>query len=88
MLDAGFDLGATESPILPIYIRDNDKTFQVTNLLQENGVFVNPVVSPGVPSDSSLIRFSLMSTHTFEQIEEAVEKLVEAFRKVEVFAFK
>ncbi|WP_374166713.1 aminotransferase class I/II-fold pyridoxal phosphate-dependent enzyme [Arcticibacter sp. MXS-1] len=88
LLDAGFDLGATESPILPIYIRDNDKTFQVTNLLQENGVFVNPVVSPAVPSDSSLLRFSLMSTHTFEQIEEAVDKLAAAFRKVEVFAFK
>ncbi len=88
LLDAGFDLGATESPILPIYIRDNDKTFQVTNLLQENGVFVNPVVSPAVPSDSSLLRFSLMANHTFEQIEEAVEKLTAAFRKVEVYAFK
>ncbi|KAA8486761.1 serine palmitoyltransferase [Arcticibacter tournemirensis] len=88
LLESGFDLGATESPILPIYIRDNDKTFQVTNLLQEYGVFVNPVVSPAVPSDSSLLRFSLMATHTFEQIEEAVEKLSMAFRKVEVFAFK
>lgn len=87
LIESGFDLGATESPILPIYIRDNDKTFQVTNLLQENGVFVNPVVSPAVPSDSSLLRFSLMSTHTFAQIEEAVDKLSEAFRKVEVFAF-
>lgn len=88
LLEAGFDLGGTESPILPIYIRDNDKTFMVTKLLQENGIFVNPVVSPGVPSDSSLIRFSLMATHTFGQIEEAVEKLVEAFKKVEVYAFK
>ncbi|MGX5687533.1 serine palmitoyltransferase [Arcticibacter tournemirensis] len=88
LLESGFDLGATESPILPIYIRDNDKTFQVTNLLQDYGVFVNPVVSPAVPSDSSLLRFSLMATHTFEQIEEAVEKLSMAFRKVEVFAFK
>lgn len=88
LLESGFDLGATESPILPIYIRDNDKTFQVTNLLQENGVFVNPVVSPAVPSDSSLLRFSLMATHTFDQIEQAVEKLTMAFKKVEVFAFK
>jgi 8-amino-7-oxononanoate synthase len=44
-------------------------------MLQEDGVFVNPVVSPAVPSDASLIRFSLMATHTFNQIEEAVEKL-------------
>ena len=74
----GFDLGATESPILPIYIRDNAKTFMMTKHLEQNGVFVNPVVSPAVPSDASLIRFSLMATHTFSQIEEAVDKLVNA----------
>lgn len=74
----GFDLGPTESPILPIYIRDNAKTFMLTKHLEQNGVFVNPVVSPAVPSDASLIRFSLMATHTFGQIEEAVDKLVNA----------
>jgi len=74
----GFDLGPTESPILPIYIRDNAKTFMMTKHLEQNGVFVNPVVSPAVPSDASLIRFSLMATHTFIQIEEAVDKLVNA----------
>lgn len=74
----GFDLGATESPILPIYIRDNAKTFMLTKELERNGVFVNPVVSPAVPSDASLIRFSLMATHTFAQIEEAIDKLVNA----------
>ncbi|HTL07659.1 MAG TPA: pyridoxal phosphate-dependent aminotransferase family protein [Chitinophagaceae bacterium] len=74
----GFDLGATESPILPIYIRDNAKTFMMTKHLEQNGVFVNPVVSPAVPSDASLIRFSLMATHSFSQIEEAVDKLVNA----------
>nr|WP_067060649.1 pyridoxal phosphate-dependent aminotransferase family protein [Mucilaginibacter sp. L294] len=82
--DEGFDIGASESPILPIYIRDNAKTFQVTNYLQNAGVFVNPVVSPAVPSDSSLLRFSLMATHTFAQIDEAVEKLVQAFKVVGV----
>ncbi|MFT3933458.1 MAG: pyridoxal phosphate-dependent aminotransferase family protein [Chitinophagaceae bacterium] len=74
----GFDLGPTESPILPIYIRDNAKTFMMTKQLEQNGVFVNPVVSPAVPSDASLIRFSLMATHTFSQIEEAVDKLIAA----------
>lgn len=86
LLDAGFDLGPTESPILPIFVRDNDKTFQVTNDLLQDGVFVNPVVSPAVPSDSSLLRFSLMSSHTFDQIDEAVEKLTRAFKKRDVFA--
>ncbi|MDN5286041.1 MAG: serine palmitoyltransferase [Mucilaginibacter sp.] len=84
LLDEGFDLGPTESPILPIYVRDNEKTFLVTKHLQAAGVFVNPVVSPAVPSDSSLLRFSLMATHTFDQIDEAVEKLAKAFKEVGV----
>lgn len=82
--DAGFDIGHTDSPIIPVYIRDNDKTFLVTNILSNNGIFVNPVVSPAVPSDSSLIRFSLMATHTFAQIEEAVDKLSAAAKQVQV----
>ena len=88
LLEAGFDLGASDSPIIPVYIRDNFKTFQITNILLNNGVFVNPVVSPAVPSDSSLIRFSLMATHSFEQIEEAITKLYEAFKEVEITPVK
>ncbi|MEJ7557682.1 MAG: aminotransferase class I/II-fold pyridoxal phosphate-dependent enzyme [Pedobacter sp.] len=84
LVEAGFDIGHTDSPIIPVYIRDNDKTFLITNILSKNGIFVNPVVSPAVPSDSSLIRFSLMATHTFEQIEEAVEKLTAAVKQVQV----
>lgn len=84
LLDEGFDLGPTESPILPIYVRDNEKTFLVTKQLQAAGVFVNPVVSPAVPSDSSLLRFSLMATHTFDQIDEAVEKLTKVFKEAGV----
>lgn len=84
LLDAGFDIGHTDSPIIPVYIRDNDKTFLVTNILSNNGIFVNPVVSPAVPSNSSLIRFSLMATHTFAQIEEAVDKLSAAAKEVQV----
>lgn len=77
--EAGFNLGETETPIIPIYVHDNIKTFKITQLLQESGVFVNPVVSPAVPS--SLIRFSLMATHTFSQIDEAVEKMLSAFQQ-------
>jgi 8-amino-7-oxononanoate synthase len=84
LLHAGFDIGHSNSPIIPIYIRDNTKTFMITNILQQNGVFVNPVVSPAVPSDSSLIRFSLMATHSFEQIESAIEQLSTAFKAVNV----
>lgn len=88
LLDEGFDLGPTESPILPIYVRDNAKTFMVTKYLQDAGVFVNPVVSPAVPSDSSLLRFSLMATHTFAQIDEAVDKIAKVFKEVGVTTVK
>ncbi|WP_285058272.1 serine palmitoyltransferase [Pedobacter ginsengisoli] len=84
LLEAGFDIGHTDSPIIPVYIRDNEKTFLITNILSNNGIFVNPVVSPAVPSDSSLLRFSLMATHTFAQIEEAVEKIASAAKQVQV----
>ncbi len=84
LLDHGFDLGATESPILPIFIRSNEKTFWVTKMLQDDGVFVNPVVSPAVPAEESLIRFSLMATHTYDQIDEAIEKMVKVFKQAEV----
>lgn len=80
--DAGFDTGHTETPIIPIYIRDDYKTFQLTKMLQDDGVFVNPVVSPAVASTSSLIRFSLMATHTFDQIDQAIEKLVKISKKL------
>jgi 8-amino-7-oxononanoate synthase len=84
LLEEGFELGPTESPIIPVYVRDNHKTFILTKMLQEDGIFVNPVVSPAVPSDASLIRFSLMATHTFAQIEEAVEKLTKVAAHLEI----
>jgi 8-amino-7-oxononanoate synthase len=76
--DEGFNTGHTQSPIIPIYVGDNYKTFQLTKRLQEDGIFVNPVVSPAVASEDTLIRFSLMATHTAAQIEQAVEKLSKA----------
>lgn len=74
----GFDIGRTETPIIPIYIRDNVKTFKLAKMLLDDGVFVNAVVSPAVKSDSSLIRFSLMATHSIDQIETAIEKIRKA----------
>ncbi|HEY9341278.1 MAG TPA: aminotransferase class I/II-fold pyridoxal phosphate-dependent enzyme [Hanamia sp.] len=81
---AGFDIGPTETPIIPVYIRDNDKTFLMAKMLMDEGVFVNPVVSPAVQSDSSLIRFSLMATHSREQIDFAIDKFKKAAGRVEV----
>ncbi len=73
--EIGFEVGHTESPIIPIYIRDNMKTFAFSKMCFEEGLFINPVVSPAVPSEESLIRFSLMANHTEEQIEKATDIL-------------
>ena len=77
---AGFEVGPTESPIIPLFVRDNAKTFTLTRMLMDDGVFVNPVVSPAVPSEDSLIRYSLMATHTFEQVDESIQKITKAAR--------
>ncbi|MDD3078681.1 MAG: pyridoxal phosphate-dependent aminotransferase family protein [Paludibacter sp.] len=77
---AGFEIGPTETPIIPLYVRDNNTTFKLTRMLMDEGVFVNPVVSPAVPSEDTLIRYSLMATHTFEQIDESVEKITKIAR--------
>ncbi len=71
----GFEIGHTETPIIPLFIRDNNKTFLFTKMLFDEGIFVNPVVSPAVPSNDTLIRFSLMATHTKEQVEIALDKI-------------
>lgn len=80
----GCEVGHTCTPIIPLFIRDNIKTFQVIHDLFDEGLFVNPVVSPAVPSDSTLIRFSFMATHTFEQIDYAFEKIEKIFKKYEI----
>jgi 8-amino-7-oxononanoate synthase len=71
----GFDTGTSESPIIPIFIRNDTKALQMTKMLLEEGVFVNPVVSPAVPKEDCLIRFSLMATHTKKQVQFALEKI-------------
>ena len=80
----GLETGPTETPIIPIYVRDDIKTFKLTAMLQEMGVFVNPVISPAVASEDSLIRFSLMATHTRAQVDEALEKLEKVAKALEV----
>ena len=82
--DLGFEVGNTETPIIPLFIRDNTKTFTITHELLEDGVFVTPVIAPAVPSDETLIRVALMATHTHEQIDIAVEKIHREFKKLQV----
>ena len=77
----GFEIGNTSTPIIPLFIRDDFKTFAITHDLLEDGVFVNPVVTPAVAPEDTLIRFSLMVTHTREQVTTALEKIAKVFRK-------
>ncbi len=80
----GFEVGNTSTPIIPLFVRDNDKTFIITKMLFEAGIFVNPVVPPGVAAEDTLIRFSLMATHTIEQIDEAIDKITSIFRQLDI----
>lgn len=77
----GCEIGNTSTPIIPLFIRDNYKTFAITHDLLEEGIFVNPVVSPAVAPQDTLIRFSLMATHTKEQVTRALEAVEKVFRK-------
>ncbi len=80
----GLETGPTETPIIPIYVRDDMKTFKLTSMLQDMGVFVNPVISPAVASKDSLIRFSLMANHTRAQVDEALDKLGKVAKALDV----
>ena len=73
--EEGFEIGDTESPIIPLYVRDVEKTFLVTALAYERGVFINPVIPPACAPQDTLVRFALMATHTKEQVERAVNIL-------------
>ncbi|MDR1919390.1 MAG: aminotransferase class I/II-fold pyridoxal phosphate-dependent enzyme [Tannerellaceae bacterium] len=78
--DMGCEIGHTATPIIPLFIRDNDLTFFIVRELFDAGIFVNPVVSPAVAPTDTLIRFSLMATHTREQLDIALEAIRKVFK--------
>ncbi len=69
----GFDTGASASPVIPVQVRDDQLAFVMAKRLQEEGVFVNPIVSPAVPPGGAMLRTSYMATHTREHLERALE---------------
>lgn len=77
---AGFEIGETESPIIPLYVRDVEKTFIVTKMAFDEGIFINPVIPPACAPQDTLVRVALMATHTKEQVDFAVEKLTKCFQ--------
>lgn len=82
--EMGCEIGNTSTPIIPLFIRDDYKTFHITHDLLEEGVFVNPVVTPAVAPQDTLIRYSLMATHTKEQVERSLEAIRKVFKKYEL----
>lgn len=77
--EEGFEIGDTESPIIPLYVRDVDKTFSVTKRAYDRGVFINSVIPPACAPQDTLVRFALMATHTEEQVERGVQILKQVF---------
>lgn len=82
--EAGFEIGETESPIIPLYVRDTEKTFMATKMAFDEGVFINPVIPPACAPQDTLLRFALMATHTKEQVDRAVEKLTKCFKTLDI----
>jgi len=82
--EEGFEIGETESPIIPLYVRDLEKTFAATAMAFEAGVFINPVVPPACHPTDTLVRIALMANHTHEQVDRAVAALVGVFRQLEI----
>ena len=80
----GFEIGDTESPIIPLYVRNTDKTFMAVARAFEEGVFINPVIPPACAPQDTLVRYALMANHTFEQVDESVEKLKKVFKELEI----
>ena len=82
--EMGCEIGNTSTPIIPLFIRDDYKTFHVTRDLLDEGVFVNPVVTPAVAPHDTLIRYSLMATHTKDQVTRSLEAIRKVFKKYDI----
>jgi 8-amino-7-oxononanoate synthase len=82
--EEGFEIGETESPIIPLYVRDTQKTFMAVAMAFEEGVFINPVIPPACGPQDTLVRYALMATHTHEQVDQSVVKLKKVFQKLGV----
>ncbi|RKY63500.1 MAG: 8-amino-7-oxononanoate synthase, partial [Candidatus Latescibacterota bacterium] len=80
----GFDIGPSQTPIIPIIIGDRERTFMMWKELFREGVFVNPAIPPAVPPGRALLRTSYMATHTEEQMDRVLETMEKVGRKVGV----
>jgi len=80
----GFDINATQSPIIPLMVRNTENAMKAVMMAYDEGVFITPVIAPAVAENDALIRFALMATHQREHIDIAVEKLTSIFKRLEI----
>jgi 7-keto-8-aminopelargonate synthetase-like enzyme len=78
----GFDTGHSSSPVIPILVGEDITAYKMTIRLGQEGVFVNPVVSPAVPPGRAMIRTSYMATHAREHLDRSLEALAEVGREL------
>ncbi len=83
--ELGMDIGNSETPIIPVYVRNNEKVFMLTKMAYDQGLFVSPVISPAVKPEDTLLRFSLMATHSYKQIEHAIKIIYENGKKLGIY---
>ena len=82
LVENGFDIGESTTPIIPIHVGDDVKTYHLATMMLQNGVYVNPVVHPAVEKGKAILRYSLMATHTKEQIDRSIEVLIQSAKKL------
>jgi 8-amino-7-oxononanoate synthase len=80
----GYDIGQSETPIIPVRVGDSLTAFKMCKELQNEGVFVNPVVAPAVPEGECILRVSLMATHTPEQVDVCLARMEQVGRALHV----
>jgi len=80
----GYDTGASQSPVIPLAVGEDMTAFRMTMRLQEEGVFVNPVITPAVPPDRAMIRTSYMATHTRDHLDRALAAIAKVGRELGV----
>ena len=79
--EAGFSIEETVTPIIPVLIGDDKKTFKMTGILEDEGVIVNPIVPPAVPKKSSLIRISIMASLSEAELQKGLDRFRLAGKK-------
>ncbi len=82
LVENGFDIGESTTPIIPIHVGDDIKTYQLATLMLQDGVYVNPVVHPAVEKGKAILRYSLMATHTKAQIDRSIDSLIKSAKKL------